>query len=152
MHEPRPTQEARVHPSCARLSHSGQILGKTPRNAAVGDWLEAVAIVGHQDPEGRRTEPHRLFQYGVEHRGKITGVGVDDPQHFGGSGLLFEGLTRLGYEPRILHRDDRLRSEVLQERDLLFAEIPNFFAEDRQPANQFVMSTHWHNQDRANAS
>src|SRR5207248_11370204 len=114
--------------------------------------MKTLAIEGLEPPKCNVAEPRRSFQHRVEHRRKIAGRRVDNPQYLGGRGLLFQGLTRLGYEPRILHRDDRLRSEVLQERDLLFAEIPNFFAEDRQPANQFVMSTHWHNQDRANAS
>src|SRR5437763_516267 len=32
------------------------------------------------------------------------------------------------YEPRVLHRDDRLRREVLQQRDLLVGEGANFLA------------------------
>jgi hypothetical protein len=43
---------------------------------------------------------------------------VDDAEHLGRRGLLIERLARLGQEPRVLHRDDRLRREVLQERDL----------------------------------
>ena len=37
-------------------------------------------------------------------------------------------LARLGNQPRILHRDDCLRGEVLQQCDLLVGEGPNFFA------------------------
>ncbi len=34
-------------------------------------------------------------------------------------------------EPRVLHRDDRLRGEVLQQCDLLVGERPHFLAVDR---------------------
>ena len=37
-------------------------------------------------------------------------------------------FARLGYEPRVLHRDDRLCREVLQQRDLLVREGANFLA------------------------
>jgi hypothetical protein len=42
--------------------------------------------------------------------------------------LLLQRLTLLGDQPRILHRDDRLSGEVLQQRDLLIVERPHFLA------------------------
>ena len=47
-------------------------------------------------------------------------------KYLGGRGLLLQGLARLGQEPRVLHRDHRLRGEILQQRDLLFREWPYF--------------------------
>ena len=41
-------------------------------------------------------------------------------------------LARLGDQPRVLHRDDRLRREVLQQRDLLVGERPHLLAVDGQ--------------------
>ena len=49
-------------------------------------------------------------------------------KHLGGRGLLLQGLARLVNQPRVLHRDDRLRREVLQQRDLLVGERPDFLA------------------------
>src|SRR5205085_4599401 len=37
----------------------------------------------------------------------------------GRRGLLLQSLARLGDEPRVLHRDDGLRREVFQQRELL---------------------------------
>src|SRR5205085_12090166 len=37
-------------------------------------------------------------------------------------------LARLGDQPRVLHRDDRLRREILQQRDLLLRERPHLLA------------------------
>ena len=51
-------------------------------------------------------------------------------QHLGGRCLLLQRLARLGHQPRILHRDDRLRGEVLQQRDLLLGERPDLLAID----------------------
>ena len=49
-------------------------------------------------------------------------------KHLGGRGLLLQGLARLGDQPRVLHRDHRLRREILQQRDLLVGERPHFLA------------------------
>jgi hypothetical protein len=55
----------------------------------------------------------RFFQYRMKNWGNVTGRAVDDAQHFGGRGLLFESLTRLGDQPCIFNRDNRLGGEVL---------------------------------------
>ena len=52
-------------------------------------------------------------------------------KHLGGRGLLLQSFARLGDQPRVLHRDDRLRREVLQQRDLLVGERPDFLAVER---------------------
>jgi hypothetical protein len=54
-----------------------------------------------------------LLQNGVEHRHQITGGRIDNPEHLGGRGLLLQGFAGLVDQPRVLHRDDRLRREVL---------------------------------------
>ena len=72
----------------------------------------------------------RLLQHRVEHRREVAGRGIDDPQHLGGRGLLLQRLARLGDQPRVLHRDDRLRREILQQRDLLVGERPHLLAID----------------------
>ena len=57
-------------------------------------------------------------------------------KHLGGRGLLLQRLARLGDQPRVLHRDDRLRREVLQQRDLLVGERPHLLAIDGDDAEQ----------------
>ena len=81
-------------------------------------------------PKRRSHSRMRLFQHRVEHRREVAGRGVDDLQHLGGRGLLLQRLARLGDQPRVLHRDDRLRREILQQRDLLVGERPYLLAED----------------------
>jgi hypothetical protein len=56
----------------------------------------------------------RFLQDRVEHRREVAGGRVDDLQYLRGRGLLLQGFARLGQEPRILHRDDRLRRKILQ--------------------------------------
>jgi hypothetical protein len=75
-------------------------------------------------PQGARTGMG-LFDDRVEHRGEVTRRGIDDLQHLGGRGLLLQGLARLGQEPRILHRNDRLRREVFEKRDFFFPVGPH---------------------------
>ena len=45
-------------------------------------------------------------------------------KHLGGRGLLLQRLALFGHQPRVLHRDHRLRGEVLQQRDLPVGERP----------------------------
>jgi len=66
-----------------------------------------------------------LFQNGIEYGAKLTGRGIDHLQYLGGRRLLFQCLARLGQKPRILHCNDRLCREVLQQRDLLFRKWSN---------------------------
>ena len=95
---------------------------------ACSDGAEALAVIGHRIAVSGLAERVRLFQHRIEHRREIAGRGIDDLQYLGGRGLLLQRLARLGDQPRILHRDDRLRREVLQQRDLLVGERPHFVA------------------------
>ncbi|HVC54610.1 MAG TPA: hypothetical protein VND95_01565, partial [Stellaceae bacterium] len=84
------------------------------------------------------TNALRFIKDRVEHRGEVAGRGIDDLQHLGGRGLLFEGLARLGDEARVFHRDDRLRREILQQRNLLVAERPHLQPKHDEEANDFA--------------
>src|SRR5215471_13283317 len=72
------------------------------------------AIEELQAPDVDPAKAERLLQDRVEHRRQIARRGIDDLQYLGGCGLLLQGLARLGQETRVLHRNDRLRGEVLQ--------------------------------------
>ena len=62
----------------------------------------------------------RLLQYRVEYRREVAGRRIDDLQDLGCRGLLLQCLARLGQEPCIFHRDNRLRREALEEQDFFF--------------------------------
>ncbi len=64
----------------------------------------------------------RLLENRVEHRLQVAGRAVDDLQHLGGRGLLFQRLARLGDEPRVLDRDHRLIGEGAHQLDLPLCE------------------------------
>src|SRR5207237_5953954 len=98
--------------------------------------MKPLAVISSQMAEGGPAQAQCLFQHLVEHRGEVAGRGIDDLQDLGGRGLLFEGFARLGNEPRVLHRDDRLRGEVLQQRDLFVAERPYHWSVEVDSAKQ----------------
>ena len=84
--------------------------------------------IGAAKPGGR-------FDHCIHHRLHIGGRAADDVEHIAGRGLVFERffeVARAGLQfteqPRILHRDDRLVSEVLQQRDLFVGERPYFLS------------------------
>src|SRR5204863_5656493 len=107
----------------------------------MGDRAEAISAVGPQAAERGLAQPHRLFEHRVEHRREVAGRGIDNPQHLGGRGLLLQRFARLGDQPRVFHRDDRLRREVLEQRNLLVGERINLLAVDRDQAEKRVLFT-----------
>src|SRR5215204_4233777 len=86
--------------------------------ASLGHNTHILAVIIGHEAKRRTAQMQCLFQDSIEYRREVAGRGIDDPQHLGGCGLLFKGLALLSDEPRVLHRDDRLRREILQQRDL----------------------------------
>src|SRR6516162_7007582 len=121
------------------------------RIAADRDGAEVFAVVERQRAVRRPAQTVRLLQYRIEHRRKIAGRGIDDLQHLGGRGLLLQRLARLGQQPRVLHRYDRLRGEILQQRDLLFGKRPNLGPARDNPTEERIILPQRHAQESANA-
>src|SRR5215216_3578878 len=101
--------------------------------------MSTLAIVGPKRSECSLTETHRLFEHRIEHRREIAGGGVDNPQHLGGRSLLLQRFARRGYEARVLHRDDRLSGEVLQQGDLFIGEWSDFLANGDDLPKEYVV-------------
>ena len=83
------------------------------------------------EPELGAANARRRLDQSVEHRPEFGPRMADDLQYVAGGSLVFEQLLQIACalaqfieQPRILHRDHRLRREVLQQRDLLLAEGP----------------------------
>src|SRR5215472_8214275 len=84
------------------------------RLPSCGAGAKAFAVVGVEVAMARSAQTYRLVQHRFEYRREVARRGIDDLQYLGGRGLLLQGLARLGQEPRIFHRDHRLRREILQ--------------------------------------
>ena len=106
-------------PDCRELDSPPQHFSEGFRRPALCDRAEVFAVVEFQAGIGDTAETVRLFEDRVENGREITGRRIDNPQHFGSGGLLFEGLARLGDKPRILDRDYRLISEGARQLNLL---------------------------------
>src|SRR5258707_8929441 len=91
---------------------------------------EFLTVIKLQAAVGDGAKTVSLLQNGVEHWREIARRGVDDPKHLSGRSLLVQGVARLRDETRILHRDDRLRREVLQQPDLLVRKWLDLLAVD----------------------
>src|SRR5690242_1492331 len=109
------------------------------RHAMRRQQRETLSIEARESPKRRIANAQRFLQDGIEDRGEIAGRGVDDPEHLGGRGLLFQSLASLGNQPRVLHRDDGLHREVLQQRKLLLCEGADIAAIDRDSAEQLIV-------------
>src|SRR6516225_199308 len=113
-----------------------QEFGVFARNPPVRYGVKGIPIKRRKRAERNLAEFHRLFEDRIEHGREVAGRRIDDLQYLGSRGLLLQSLARLGQEPRVLHRDDRLRREVLQQRDLLVGERTYFSAIDPDDAEQ----------------
>ena len=104
------------------------------------DRMEAFAVVGVEDSKLRLAEAYRLLQDRCKDRREIARRRVDHLQHLGGRGLLLQRLALLVDQPRVLHRDHRLRREVLQQGNLLVGEAADFLAIERDEADRQAAS------------
>src|SRR5207248_11471866 len=82
-----------------------QNIGEFVRNGIRRDGMQVLAVVELQAPMSGAAKGVCLFQHRVENRREIAGRGIDDLQYLGRRSLLVQRLARLGYEPRVLHRD-----------------------------------------------
>jgi hypothetical protein len=96
-----------------------------PGEAARRHCPEALTVKRPEDAVVDAAQRMRLFEHCLEYRREVARRGVDDPQHLGGCGLLFQCLAGLGDEPGVFHRDHRLGREVLEQRDFFFREWPH---------------------------
>ena len=114
----------------------------SPRSARIA---EIVGDSSAAPPEARRADrgsleiavPRGQPQLAVEHRHAVAHIVEGDAQL---------GLTLADFveQPGIVHRDDRLRREAFQQRDLLVGERPHFLAVRRRSAEQHVVLAQRH--------
>ena len=86
------------------------------------------------------------FDQRLQHHLKIKGRAADDLEHVGGGGLLLQRLTQFVEQPGVLDGDDRLRSKVRDQLDLLVAKRSYLLAIDDDAAEQLALLEHWHQQ------
>ena len=105
------------------------------RISSRGDSAQLFAIAQHQRTERGTAQGMGLFQDCVENRHEVPWRRIDDLKHVAGRGLVFErflevvrALAQFAKQPRVFHRDDRLRGEILQERYLFVGECPRLLA------------------------
>jgi hypothetical protein len=87
--------------------------------------MDLAVLVKLKAAEGYAAQAVRLFQDCIEYRGEITRRRVDDAEHLGRRGLLFESLARLGDEAGIFDRDDGLVGKRGDKSN--FPGLPTFF-------------------------
>ena len=104
------------------------LIGNVAVTMDSGFDVKQFAVVAQKVAEGGAGQPKCFFQDRLEDRREIAGRRIDDLQHLGGRGLLLERFAYFGDQPRVLHRDHRLRREVFEQRDLPVGERPHFLS------------------------
>src|SRR5262249_21813080 len=90
--------------------------GGAPRTATARTRSPSLII------NSPKAAPQRFMAFSskVSNTGaRVAGRRVDDLQDLRRRGLLLQCLPRLGNEPRVLHCNDRLRREILEQRKLI---------------------------------
>ena len=59
------------------------------------DGAKLLSIVGQQSAERSTAKTVCFLQYRLKHRGKVAGRRIDNLEHLGGRGLLFQRLVKL---------------------------------------------------------
>src|SRR5215472_5394647 len=72
---------------------------------------------------------------------------IDDLQHLGARGLLFERLARFVNKPRVLDCDHRLVSKNADQLDLFFAERLDSVAPQRESADRLALAYHTYDEE-----
>src|SRR3984893_14508717 len=106
----------------------------------------------------RTAQPRCGLDQCIQHRLQIECRAADDLEHIARRGLVFErffeiarALAQFVEQPCILHCDDRLRREALQERDLLVGERTDFRATCHDIAEEHVILAQRYEQTGAHA-
>src|SRR3954468_5583338 len=94
--------------------------------------------------KGCLAQPRCFLQDHLEHWCEVTRRRIDDLQYLSGCSLLLQRFARLSQQPRVLHRDDRLRGEVLQKCDLPVAEWSDLLAVNDDRAMQCAILAQRH--------
>jgi hypothetical protein len=74
------------------------------------------------------TQPRCRLGQRIKHRLQVERRATDHLQHIGGGGLLLERFAQLAEQAGVLDRNYGLRSEVLDQLDLLVSEETNFLS------------------------
>ncbi len=117
-----------------------------------GDEVEQLAVKAAHRRFVGFAQLHRPLDHRLEDRRQIARGAVDDLQNVRSRSLLLQCLARLGQQPRVFDRDDSLHREILQQRDLLVGERPDFLAIDRQTAEQSIFLKQRHNEKGTRAA
>src|ERR1051326_7059353 len=111
-----------------------------------------VALSTQKEAHIGTAEPGRSLHDGLKNWVKIKCRAADDLQDVTGRSLIFEGLARFSDEPRVLHGDNCLRGEALDQRDLLFGKRANFLSEEPKNAYNSTVLNERHAQGRASTT
>src|ERR1700730_8199957 len=103
-------------------------------------------------------QPRGGLHQRIEHRLQIESRATYDLEHVAGRGLVFErffeiavAFAQFAEQPRVLHRNHRLRREVLQQGNFFFGKQPNLLALGNNLSKQTIVVAQWHKQNRADA-
>src|SRR5262245_25266709 len=112
-----------------------------------GKMLEKFSLGTRDGSHIRLTKAGGGFDQRIENRLQIECRAADDLEHVGGGGLLLQRLAQLVQQPGILDGYNGLRSEILDQRNLLVGEGLHLLPVDDDCTDQLVLLQHWHGKD-----
>src|SRR5215467_11132563 len=91
---------------CRSLHHASERISRLRENsrceefpercgsALVRNRVKPLALIGHEGAEVQIAKRMCLLEHRLKHRSEVTGRGIDDAQHLGGRGMLFQGFAQ----------------------------------------------------------
>src|SRR4051812_20700908 len=98
---------------------------------------------------GCTTQPIGTFGNSVESWLHVRGRTGNDAEYLSGRGLLLQSLLRLGYQPCVLHRDDRLICKCADKLDLPLRKALDPLTSHHDGADRLPLAQQRHAQGRA---
>ncbi len=116
-----------------------------------GEGRYHAALAVRNQPHLCTAEPRRRFEQRIENRLQIEGRTADDLQDVANRRLIFERFLQVVAQPRIRHRDRRLRRETPQQHDFPIGEGPHLRAVDEEVAEKRIVLAQRHREQGAGA-
>src|SRR5262249_27408838 len=134
----------------ARFSSALQPRGKCIRQPTLHcNRADGISLTKPKSAVTGLAEPCRVREHCLEYWLQLAWRAADHAEHFRGCRLLLQqftqlrrALSQLVQQPGVLDRDDRLGSEVRDQRDLLLGEWARLAAIDRHHADRLTRFEH----------
>src|SRR5215469_6241701 len=90
----RPVHHAPERISRLRVNSRREKFSERRGSALMRHSMKPLPVIDHEGAEGRLAKRMCLLEHRLKHWSEVAGRGIDDAQHLGGRGMLFQGFAQ----------------------------------------------------------